>query len=62
METGDYNSTNYTHYQYEYHYLEDERSFCGFESYRLMYKDGNGYGFLQENEELMEWYDVNLII
>lgn len=43
-------------------YLENQRCFSPFEKSMSIYYKGNGYDFSKDDEELMEWYDVNLII
>ena len=43
-------------------YLEIGWCNSPFEVSEIMYHKGNGYSFSKDDEELIEWYDVNLII
>lgn len=65
MEIHSYNFINHVDDSDDWNYLdlEDGWGFSPFEqSLELTYSKGNGWNFLQNDEELIEWYDINLII
>lgn len=60
MEIHDYNVYNYISND-DWNYLEDDWYISNFE-FSTAYDRGNGHNFLQNDQELKYWYDVNLII